>query len=198
MAASPEDREHARQLLKIRRQRLYLREEQQARLGDSADPSIALDIAQLRADIAALDILVNAPEPSGDVQDAIDRHLLGDNLRFIFWQVAQFGERLTHVEERSDQTAQAQHAAQLDRLATRDAIARLETTAAANDDARKRGQWLNRSLLIAILGIALAGILILLVWLDGRRVLAGILGYLLLSAFVGLAVGRYLRWRAGG
>jgi hypothetical protein len=189
--ASGEDREHARQLLKLKRQRLFYREEQANRLGDSADPSVAMDIAQLRIDIAALNEVVNAPEPSEDVKETIDRHLLGDNLRFLFLQVVQFGERLTRVERQTEDNAAAHHAAQLDRLAVKAALER-------NDVERRRGQLLNRALLFSVLAIAIAGFAVLLLWLDGRRVLAGVVGYLLLSLFAGIAFGRYLKYRSGG
>lgn len=188
--ASQEDREHNRQLLKLSRARLRIREEQALKLGDTADPSVQLDIEQLRIDIAALEQITSAPEPSAAVAEAIDRHLDG-NIQFLFVQMLKIAQRMTHSEEQITQISQAQHAAQLDRLATREALER-------NDQERKGGQLLNRALLFSILGIAICGFAVLLLWLDGRPVIAGVIGYLLLSLFVGAALGRYLKYRSGG
>jgi hypothetical protein len=61
--ASEEDKAHAAELLHEYRKRLRLQEIRKARQGDSADPSLDIDIAELRLNIVTLEALVE-PEPA--------------------------------------------------------------------------------------------------------------------------------------
>lgn len=104
MPADEEDsRQHAESLLYEYKRRLKIRERQKARLGDAADPSVDLEIAQLRTNIAMLEPVVE-PEPAEEVKEAVRRHIADDYL-FVFRQVVKVGERLIRREEYDATTA---------------------------------------------------------------------------------------------
>jgi hypothetical protein len=91
-----EERQHAERLLYEYRRRLRYREHQKARLGDTADPFIDADIAELRQNIAMLEPVVE-PAPADEVVQVVRRHFADDYL-FLYRQLVKFGERLTRVE----------------------------------------------------------------------------------------------------
>lgn len=91
-----DERQHAERLLYEYRRRLRYREHQKARLGDTADPFIDADIAELRQNIAMLEPVVE-PAPAEEVIEVVKRHIADDYL-FLYRQLVKFGERLTKVE----------------------------------------------------------------------------------------------------
>lgn len=147
--ASDEDREHAEGLRHDYARRLRVRERQLARLGDTADPSIEVEIAQLRLNIEALDVLLDVT-PDEAVQEVAGR-MLEDNTRFLFTQAVKTNQRLAKVEERVDMVATQQHSAQLERLAVRGAVESLELRQAADDLAAVSGRRRNFILLVTAL-----------------------------------------------
>src|SRR6266508_2197217 len=168
MAISDEDRQEAERKLYEYGRRLRIREGQKIRLGDAADPSVDLELEDLRRNTAALRAILK-PELAPEVTGLVKRRL--DDDYFIFQQLIEHGERLTLVEQQTAKNAQAHHAAQLDRLEVKETLAK-------QDQRRIGGQLLNRALLFSILAIALVGCGVLLLWLDGRRLLAGVIGCL--------------------
>lgn len=98
-----EEKQHAERLLYIYRQRLRYREHQKAKLGDTADPSVDADIAEIRQNIAMLEPVVE-PAPAEEVVAVVKRHFADDYL-FLYRQLVKFGERVTRVEERQEDAA---------------------------------------------------------------------------------------------
>ena len=94
-----DERHHAERLLYEYRRRLRYREHQKARLGETADPFIDADIAELRQNIAMLEPVVE-PAPADEVVEVVKRHFADDYL-FLYRQVVKFGVRLTHEEQQS-------------------------------------------------------------------------------------------------
>jgi hypothetical protein len=156
--ASDEDKAHAAELLHEYRKRLRVRERQKARQGDTADPSVDIEIADLRLNIATLEALVE-PEPAIEVQEIVRSHI-ADDYMFLFTQFVRFGSRLTRVEERVETAAQQQGRADVWRLGIADDVLSLKTSQAQSDVARKVGQWLNRALLIAVVILLVIGLVI--------------------------------------
>lgn len=167
--ATLEERAHARELLTTYQRRLRVREKQLSRAGDSVEPSIVLEIEELRVNITALEPLVQ-PEPSQEVKEVIRQHV--DDAVFLFVQLAKFGERLTHVEEQaqtaSEQAtaaAQQQQAAQLWRLDIAADVAALKTDQQQRKPGQRRNYWLQLlSIGLVVVGFAIV-VAILLVYL---------------------------------
>lgn len=128
--ATPEDRAHAQRLKYDYERRLRVLESRKARQGDNVDPAVITEIEDLRLNVAMLEPLLE-PEPAPEVAAVVRRHLADDYL-FVFRQVVKVSERLTKVE-------QAQHAAQVERLSTHEAIADIQSQQAESE--RKRRMW---------------------------------------------------------
>jgi hypothetical protein len=156
--ASEEDKAHAAELLYEYRKRLRVRERQKARQGDAADPSVEIEIAELRLNIATLEALVE-PEPAIEVQEAVRAHV-ADDYMFLFTQFVRFGSRLTHVEQRVETVSQQQGRADVWRLGIADDVLTLKNSQTKNDVERKAGQHMNRALLIAVVVLLVIGLLI--------------------------------------
>jgi hypothetical protein len=156
--ATDEDRQHAAELLHEYRKRLRIQERRKAKQGDSADPSLDIDIAELRLNIATLEALIE-PEPALEVQEVVRAHV-ADDYMFLFSQFVKFGSRLTHVEQRVEAVSQQQGRADVWRLGIADDVLTLKNGQTKNDVERKAGQRLNRALLIAVVVLLVVGLLI--------------------------------------
>lgn len=157
MALAEEDRVEAEKLIKIYRQRLRYRNEQIARMGDSADPSIPIDRDHLEHEISMLEAVLR-PDTSPAVAELIKRRV--EDVVFLFQQSVEQNTRLTRVEERVDRVAQEQHSASQWRLDKGGVIDELWSRATREDRDAPRGRRRNFWILITILLMAVLTFLI--------------------------------------
>jgi hypothetical protein len=155
--ATAEDRQHAQHLLYEYRRRLRLLEIRKARQAASVDPSVELDIDELRLNIATLEALTE-PEPTPEVQEVVRAHVEMDYM-FLFTQFVKFGSRLTSVEQRVENVAQHQGRADMWRITATEDMRGLEATQARNDKDRQHGQRWNRILLITLVVLVIVAII---------------------------------------
>lgn len=155
--ATDEDRQHAAELLHEYRKRLRVRERQKARLGEGADPSVDIDIADLRLNIATLEALVE-PEPAPEVQEVVRSHIADDYL-FLFTQFVRFGSRLTQVEQRVENVAQQQRHADVWRIGISEDVRGVKAAQVKDEEDRAYGQRLNRVLLITVIVLVIIGLI---------------------------------------
>jgi len=164
MALNDEDRVQAEKLLKAYRQRLRYREEQIARLGDTADPAIPIDRDDLEREIGLLEAVLK-PDSSPAVAGLIKRRLEDDV--FLFQQSVEQNQRITRVEQSQSRMGVQLYEAQKDRMIIHADVADLKRRAQADDYHAERGRRRNYRLLlinVVLLVIIFGG----MVWLAAR------------------------------
>ena len=149
MALNDEDRIQAEKLLKAYRQRLRYREEQIARMGDTADPSIPIDRDYLEREIGMLEAVLT-PDTSPAVAGLIKRRLEDDV--YLFQQSVEQNARITKVESRIDKVATEQYNASLWRLDVQAQLTKDDAAAVAGRRRNWRMQLINFGLMLIVLG----------------------------------------------
>jgi hypothetical protein len=156
--ATAEDRQHAQHLLYEYRRRLRGLELRTARQGMIlTDPSVELEIEELRLNIATLEALTE-PEPTLEVQEVVRAHVEMDYM-FLFTQFVKFGSRLTGVEQRVENVVQHQSRADVWRLGATEDMQGLKAAQSRNDAARQRGQRRYLVLFIVIVILVVLGLI---------------------------------------
>lgn len=110
--ATSEDRQHAERLIREHKKRLRLLELRQARQGDSADPSIDGEIADIKAAISDLE----GHAPSDVITEArqVVRSQYENDLEFLIADGAARNRRQTKTEETVTNTAAELHSVKSD------------------------------------------------------------------------------------
>lgn len=118
--------------------RLRLLEIRKARQGDASETSLDLDIEDLRLSIAELRRHIDGPQLLSEARQAI-KDYYQDNLDFVINQVAQLNQRQSVTEEKMTRFEQGQHAAQIERLQTKEDVAEIKTRLLGSE--RQRRLW---------------------------------------------------------
>lgn len=155
--ATDEDHRHTEQLRREYAQCLRLLELRAARHGDSVEPAVLIEIEELRASIAALD-LTTAPALVPEVREIVQKHFDSD-LAFLVAQIAELTRRMLATDGHINSLMALHHAAQVWRIAIADDVQTLKEDRAHDNSERQHGQRWNRILLIAIVILVIAGLI---------------------------------------
>lgn len=156
--ASPEDRQHIERLIREHKKRLRLLEVRKARQGDSADPSIDGEIADIKAALSDLE----GHAPSSVITEARQavRNQYENDLDFLVADGAARNRRQTKTEEMVANTAIELHSVKDEVIAMKADVRALQRERYA----RIRGQRLNFGLsLSSLLLLAISSIALLVI-----------------------------------
>jgi len=158
--ASSEERQHARRLLKKKKGRLYILEEQAAEKGIDAPPHVLNEIEDLRGDIATLEVIA-APEPGADPEvRALTKRSFGDgDWAMLFTQYVLINTRLSKVEERTDAITQQLSMAQIERLETKEDVQEIKARQAQSEAKRRFWQPVYLGLWVFIVVLIIVAVL---------------------------------------
>jgi hypothetical protein len=167
--ATAEDRQHAERLIKEHKKRLRLLELRLARQGDSADPSVAGEIQDIKAALSDLE----GHAPSAIVTEArqVVRNQYDNDIDFLVADGAARNRRQTKTEETVAATAQELHSVKDEVLAMKADVSKLKTDHQDERTARAWGQ--KRNLRLSVASLVLLCILALALWFILAR--AGLL-----------------------
>lgn len=113
--ALDEGRQALEEQARLFTRRLRILEIRKARQGDASEPSLDLDIEDLRLSIAEIRRHIDGPQLLSEARQAIKEYYQ-DNLDFVINQVAQLNQRQSVTEEKMTRIEQGQNAAQTERL----------------------------------------------------------------------------------
>lgn len=149
--ATAEDRAHAQKMLKTLKARLRFQELKKAKLGDSADPVLDMDIQEVREAIAEIEghklpaVVIEARQATRNQYD--------NDLEFIMADGAVRNRRLTQSEERQETLAVEVHEIGKE-------VLNLKATVADSEKARASGAPFLRRVLVGIAIVASLGLLV--------------------------------------
>lgn len=160
-----EDRQHAERLIKEHKKRLRLLELRLARQGDSADPSIEGEIADIKAAIADLE----GHAPSAVIAEArqVVRDQYENDIEFLIADGAARNRRQTKTEETVANTAVELHTVKDDVIAMKVDVQHLKEGVALEKQARERGQ--KRNFRLSVTSLALLFVLAGALWIILTR-----------------------------
>lgn len=146
--ATDEDRQHIQLRIKALSKRFKILELRKDRQGDAADPSVDLEIDELRLNIGELQRVLDGPKLHDETKQAI-RKYYDDDIDFLIATTAGLNQRQTRTEEQVQSITETQHAAGLWRLGYGPIIDALSERATREDRDAPKGR--RRTLILLLL-----------------------------------------------